>query len=314
MAVKPITNKQVVASSGINRGKQTSTKDIKDNSANRKQTFAPGINLSNNYAITLKDVDTAIMGHLKNVIRPKVKEANETVDVTIMYGNEERWKSVRKRGTMRDKNGSIVLPLIMLKRMSIERNTEFPRAEWDVKREHAEVIRKQTWSKKNRYDRFAVQFGQKPLQESLVTTTPNFVNINYNFIVWTNFIEQMNPLIETFEENNNTYWGDSTDYRFLSMIDSIQDASEMNQDGERFIKSEFTMITKAYLLPEDTNSVVTNKISNLQKVLSPSKVVFKFEGEATGEQIASGGPRSLPKGGGLDGGGDTGESAGPRPE
>ena len=53
MAVKPITNKQVVASSGINRGKQTSTKDIKDNSANRKQTFAPGINLSNNYAITL---------------------------------------------------------------------------------------------------------------------------------------------------------------------------------------------------------------------------------------------------------------------
>ena len=34
--------------------------------------------------------------------------------------------------------------------------------------------------------------------------------------------------------------------------------------GERFIKSEFTLITKAYLLPEDTNSVVTNKISNIQ--------------------------------------------------
>ena len=38
---------------------------------------------------------------------PKVKEANETVDVTVMYGNEERWKSVRKRGTMRDKNGAV---------------------------------------------------------------------------------------------------------------------------------------------------------------------------------------------------------------
>tara|TARA_Y100001970_G_C14246391_1_gene868575 strand:- start:2906 stop:3772 length:867 start_codon:yes stop_codon:yes gene_type:complete len=285
MAVKPITNKQVVASSKINRGKQTSTKNINDNSSNRKQSFAPGINLSNNYAITLKDIDTAVMGHVKNVIRPKVMEADETIDVTVMYGNEERWKSVRKRGVMRDVNGSIILPLIMLKRTSIEKNQDLPRAEWDVKREHAQVVRKQLWSKKNRYDRFNVQFGNKPLQESLVTTTPNFVNINYNFIIWTNFIEQMNPLVEVFEENNNTYWGDSSDYKFLSYTDSITDASEMNQDGERFIKSEFTLITKAYLLPEDTNSVVTNKISNMQKVLSPSKVVFGTETDASDYQI-----------------------------
>ena len=285
MSVKPITNKQVVSSSQVNRGKQTSTKDIKDNSSNRKKSFTPGINLSNNYAITLKDIDTAIMGHVKNVIRPKVMEANETTDVTVMYGNEERWKSVRKRGVMRDINGSIILPLIMLKRTSIEKNQELPRAEWDVKREHAQVVRKQLWSKKNRYDRFNVQFGNKPLQESLVTTTPNFVNINYNFIVWTNFIEQMNPLVEIFEENNNTYWGDSPDYKFLSYTDSITDASEMNQDGERFIKSEFTLITKAYLLPEDTNSVVTNKISNMQKVLSPSKVKFGVESDASDFQI-----------------------------
>ena len=57
MAVKPITNKQIVASSQVNRGKQTTTKNVKDNSNNRKQTFTPGINLSNNYAITLKDID-----------------------------------------------------------------------------------------------------------------------------------------------------------------------------------------------------------------------------------------------------------------
>ena len=169
--------------------------------------------------------------------------------------------------------------------MAIEKNTELPRAEWDVKREHAEVVRKQLWSKKNRYDRFAVQFGNKPLQEALVTTTPNFVNITYNFIIWTNFIEQMNPLVEIFEENNNTYWGDSSDYRFMCNIDSIQDASEMNQDGERFIKSEFTVITKAYLLPEDTNSIVTNKVSNLRKVLSPSKVVFGYETDASDSEI-----------------------------
>ena len=286
MAVKPITNKQVVVGSNVNRGEQTSTKNLKDNSGNRSRSYIPGSNLSENYAITLKDVDTAVLNHVKNVMRPKIREANETIDVTVMYGNEERWKSVRKRGVMRDKNNSLLLPLIMLKRTTVERNTELLQGmEHDVKRQYAEVLRTSTWSKKNRYDRFAVQTGNQPIKQNILTTMPNFVNITYEFILWTNFIEQMNPLIESFVEQNYTYWGDTVDYKFLSTIDSISDASEMTVDTERIIKSSFSVITKAYLLPENTNSVVTNKISNIRKKLSPSRVVFGFEGDATNKQV-----------------------------
>ena len=39
----------------------------------------------------------------------------------------------------------------------------------------------------------------------------------------------MNPLIETFIEHNNTYWGESEAYKFMCSLDSITDASEMNQ-------------------------------------------------------------------------------------
>jgi len=286
VAVKPITNKQVVVGSNVNRGEQTSTKNLKDNSGNRSRSYIPGSNLSENYAITLKDVDTAVLNHVKNVMRPKIREANETIDVTVMYGNEERWKSVRKRGVMRDKNNSLLLPLIMLKRTTVERNTELLQGmEHDVKRQYAEVLRTSTWSKKNRYDRFAVQTGNQPIKQNILTTMPNFVNITYEFILWTNFIEQMNPLIESFVEQNYTYWGDTVDYKFLSTIDSISDASEMTVDTERIIKSSFSVITKAYLLPENTNSVVTNKISNIRKKLSPSRVVFGFEGDATNKQV-----------------------------
>ena len=285
MAVKPITNKQVVASSNINRGKQISTKNTNAN-GNSKKSLIPGINYSDNYAITLKDVDTAVMSHIKNVIKPKVEEANETIDVGVMYGNEERWVAVRKRGVMRDKNGALILPLIMLKRTSVEKSTSVASSfEHDVKREHADIVRNSKWSKKNRYDRFAVQTGKKPITENLLTTMPNFVNISYDFVLWTNFIEQMNPLVETFADHNNTYWGTSEDYKFLCNLDSISDASEMNQDGERFIKSTFSVTTKAYLLPEYTNSVVTNEISNLRKTLSPSKVTFGFEGDASDVQV-----------------------------
>ena len=114
---------------------------------------------------------------------------------------------------------------------------------------------------------------------------PTYSDITYEFILWTNFIEQMNPLIESFVDQSHTYWGDGTDNKFLCTIDNISDASEMNQDGERFIRSTFTLIAKAYLLPEYLNSVVTNKISNMRKQLTPSRVSFKFEGDATNEQV-----------------------------
>ena len=132
----------------------------------------------------------------------------------------------------------------------------------------------------------AVQTGKKPVIENLLTTMPNFVNVSYDFVLWTNYIEQMNPLVETFADHNNTYWGSSEDYKFLCSLDSISDASEVNAGEERLIKSTFSVNTSAYLLPEYTNSVVTNKISQVQKRLKPTEVVFGFEGDATDEQIA----------------------------
>ena len=62
----------------------------------------PGNNFSDNYSITLKDVDTAVLNHVKNVMKPMVREANETLKIPVFYGNEERWKAVRNRGVLRD--------------------------------------------------------------------------------------------------------------------------------------------------------------------------------------------------------------------
>ena len=264
MAVKPITNKQVVATSNINRGKEVSTKSVTAGKGNRSRTYIPGKDYTKNYSVTLKDIDSAILSHIKDVIKPKVQEANETVDVSVMYGNEERWKSVRKRGVMRDKNGSIILPLIMLKRTELSKNDLSGQGfEHDLSGENIQVVRNSSWSKDNYYDRFAIQTGIQPKYESLVTGMPDFTDITYEFILWTNFIEQMNPLVEIFVAQSNSYWGKSTDYKFLSSIGSISDATEMSSDGERFVKSSFSITTKAYLLPEYINSVITGKTSNL---------------------------------------------------
>ena len=285
MAVNKITNKQVVNRELVNRANEVSTKGTTIR-GNRETTITPGNNFSSNYSITLKDVDTSVLNHVKNVMKPLVKEANETLKIPVYYGNEERWKSARKRGVLRDKNNALILPLIMLRRTEVSRNDlsgqSFPH---DIKGKHIDVVRANKWSKDNQYDRFSVQQGVQPVYDVITTGMPNYTDVTYEFILWTNFIEQMNPLVESFVDQSHTYWGDGTNIKFLCNIDSISDASEMNQDGERFIKSTFTITTNAYLLPEYLNSVVTNKISNTRKELTPSRVVFGFEGDATNKQV-----------------------------
>ena len=285
MAVNKITNKQVVNKELVNRANEVSTKGTTIR-GNRETTITPGSNLSDNYAITLKDVDTSVLNHVKNVMKPLVKEANETLKIPVYYGNEERWKSARKRGVLRDKNNALILPLIMLRRTEVSRNDlsgqGFPH---DIRGQHVDVVRSSRWSKDNQYDRFSVQQGVQPVYENIVTGMPNYSDVNYEFVLWTNFIEQMNPLIESFVDQSHTYWGDGTNIKFLCTLDSISDASEMNQDGERFIKSTFSVTSKAYLLPEYLNSVITNKVSNMKKFTTPSRVTFGFEGDATNEQV-----------------------------
>jgi hypothetical protein len=286
MAIKPITDKTLLDTTTVSREQQISQREANTrDGGNKSQTVIPGFDLSQQYSITLKDIDTSIMSYIKDVIRPTVQEANEQVKVTVMYGNEERWKSVRKRGVMRDRNGSLILPLIMLKRNSVEKSDLIPGYEHDIRRKYTEIVRKSSWSKKNRYSRFSLQNDEQPVYENLVTTIPNFVNITYEFVLWTNFIEQMNPLVETFMEHDKTYWGNKNTYRFISSLDSVSDASEMSQDGERFIKSTFSVISKAYLLPEETNSIVMGKMTQVQKRLTPRKVVFGYEGEVTDQQV-----------------------------
>ena len=286
MAIKPITDRTLVDASNINRESQLSQRKMESiRGGNESVSITPGFDLSKQYSITLKDIDTSIMSYIKNVVKPTVQEADTKVKVTVMYGNEERWKAVRKRGILRDKNGALMLPLIMLKRTSVEKSEAVPGYEHDIRRKYTDVVRNSSWSKENRYSRFGVQVGSLPVYQNVVTSIPNFVNITYEFVLWTNFIEQMNPLVESFMEYDKTYWGDTDTYRFCSYIDSVSDASEMNSDGERFIKSTFNVTTKGYLLPEETNSIVTGKMSQAQKKLTPSKVVFGIESDANDEQV-----------------------------
>ncbi len=274
MATKPITNKHTLNKAEINRAEQTSFRSEKGNAkvVIRKSS---GRDVGKGYAIRLKDVDTAVMKHIIINISPTVKEANEIIKVPVVYGNEERWKSVRSRSTLRDSTGALLMPVIVVKRTSISYSDEMPMSfDHDIRSKFAQYIRLNQWSDSNRYDRFAVLTGQKPVMETIKTVMPDFINLTYEVAMMTNYIEQMNGLTELMLHNLQSYFGDSTSHKFLSDLEGdISDASSMESNGERFIRSDFTMSIKGYILAEFTKDIY-GKGANTEREVIPKKVSF----------------------------------------
>ena len=91
---------------------------------------------------------------------------------------------------------------------------------------------------------------------------PDYMIMNYEAIVWTNFTDQMNQIIEKINFADGAYWGDPGKFKFRTTIDSFQDASEYDQ--ERLIRTNFSFTFNGYLLPEEFNGV-----SNTQRGFSP---------------------------------------------
>jgi|TARA_Y100000310_G_scaffold127725_1_gene126860 hypothetical protein len=275
MAIKPVTNPNALNKSEVSRAEQRS---IRSEKGNAKVTIKKpgGRDAGKSYSITLKDIDIAVINHIRNIMKPVVRESNEIIKVPVMYGNEERWKSVRGRGVLRDKNGVIILPVMVIKRTSVAMNDQMPLSfDNDVRGKYISVIRsKSGWSKNNRYDRFSVLTGQKPVEEFVKTGMPDFVVCSYNIVMMTAYMEQMNDLNTIWVEHLETYFGDSTSYRFLSSLSGdISDATEMESDGERIIRNELTLEIKGYMIPEFTDNTF-GKTAELVRGYVSKKVSF----------------------------------------
>jgi hypothetical protein len=127
------------------------------------------------------------------------------------------------------------------------------------------------YSQNQRYDRFSVVQGLLNSKEYYTTAVPDYMNLNYEAIVWTPYIEEMNKIIERINFSEGAYWGEPNKFKFLSSIDSFEDATEMG-DNERIIKTNFNMSFKGYLIPE-----AFNEFMNTQRFFTPKQVVVNDE-------------------------------------
>ena len=227
-----------------------------------------------NVSIGLQDHDESIMYYFNNVIKPSViVDGNRTL-VPIIYGSPERWKSVQKDGFYRDKEGKIQVPLIMFKRDSIEKRRDLGN-KLDGNVPQLYYTFQERYTKKNIYDNFSVLQGRKPQKEMYRVVVPDFIKISYTCTIWTDYVANMNKLIEMINYTSDSYWGDPERFKFNARIDTYNNTTELTQGDNRVVKTNFGLVIQGYLVPDSLNKALSSE--DMQKSFSRSKVIFNNE-------------------------------------
>jgi hypothetical protein len=227
--------------------------------------------------VKLIDIDTNIAEYMVDSIIPNVEENGNQVKVPLLYGNAERWNNARTKGYLRDSRGKIQLPLVMFKRNSIDRQDGMAQFK-DVNTLPAY----KKYSQKNKYERFSLQTNANRATEQYEISVPDYVTVTYEVMIWTSFTEHMNSIVEQFQYATDRYWGTEKGFKFRTRIDSFDNQQEVGEGSERVIRTSFTMVTNAYLLPETADDKPTVK-----KSFNPKKVIWGVETDLSGTQFTN---------------------------
>lgn len=225
------------------------------------------------FSIGIKDIDEAIMYYFTNALKLTVYQNNGTVLVPVIYGSPEKWKSIQRDGYYRDGAAKIMSPLLVFKRSSVVQNRTLGNKLDGNAAKNVQLFEK-VFSKQNIYDNFNVLQNQKPQKEYVVVVTPDYVTVNYTCIMWTNFVEQMDKLIEAVNFASNSYWGDPDSFQFLTKTETFTDAQVYEQGEDRLVRTEFDLTVNGYLIPDSLNAYLAQLSA---KTYNICKIVFSTE-------------------------------------
>jgi hypothetical protein len=224
------------------------------------------------FQVGLRDVDAAIVYYFNNVIRPSVVQNGVKINVPIIYGSPERWASVQKDGFYRDKNGKIQTPLIMFKRDSVTKDRGLGNKMDANNPLHFGIFEKK-YSQKNVYDQFGLLTNRVPVKEYYGVIIPDYVNLVYSCTIFTEYVEQMNKIVESINFASDAYWGDPERFKFRASIDDYTTTTELVQGGDRTVKTTFTIKIGGYIVSDAINT----SIANPNKFYSKSALKFGIE-------------------------------------
>jgi hypothetical protein len=225
--------------------------------------------------ITFMDVDKVIFDHLESM-QLSVMDDGNLVKVPIFYGAPEKWVSARRDGYIKDNQGKIQLPAMIFRRTNSENDDNI-----EVFNRYIKYPVIQKHSVKNKYTQFSILTTKNaPVNEIFNITMADHMVFTYSFIVWTEYHEQMNPILEKIKFNAKDYWGSPRGFRFRCRVESFSHTIELNTDDDRMVRTEFNLITNGYILPE-SYQILDRQYPSTDKLFTPKKIIIGPEVVAT---------------------------------
>ena len=223
--------------------------------------------------ITIEDVDFAIISFLRDVIKPQIVENGQIIDVPIMYANGEKWAQVQARGFMRDRKGKIMTPVISIRRVSMTERDALKSLGVNQNPAGNNFVFQNKNTKENRYDRFSVLNRNQAVrkkQEYYLAPVPEFVDVAYEFLLWTEYTEQMNSLVEQIMPTNGFAYG--TTFKFPTFLQDVSFETTNATGEDRIVRATIPATVKGTLvMPFEIRR------SNLEKAFSVKKIIFGNE-------------------------------------
>ena len=230
-----------------------------------------------NVSVGIYDVDSAFKNFLEKDVKPTVEDDGRFFPVPVMYASPEKWASAQRDGFMKDDNGMILTPVIVFKRDNLSINTELSKLKV-AQNEDAHQAFERKYTKTNRYVQFSILTGETPKKEFMSVERPDYVDLQYEVIVWCDYMEQVNKVVEQIVFFQGRSFGER--YKFVIKGDSysFETIAEMGQD--RITKATISLIAKAYIVPE-----YVGLNNNTKRRISKGKVVFSEDPSLSGDKI-----------------------------
>lgn len=224
------------------------------------------------FNIGIKDIDEAVYYYFNNILKLSVVQNNTKLTLPVIYGTPENWKSVQEDGYYRDANGKLMAPLLMFKRGSVTQNRGLGN-KLDGNMAHNMQLFKKKYTKRNFYSNFNILNNRAPESKYVVSATPDYITVEYECILWTHFVEQMDKLIEDVNFASRSYWGDPNRFQFYSSIESFTDNTTYNLGENRASRTNFTLSMNGYLIPESLNK----SMASMTTAYGAAQIVFGLE-------------------------------------
>ena len=219
------------------------------------------------------DATESLILFLSEIVKPTVLINDEIKPIPIMYVNAEKWVSIQKYGYIKDENGKSMAPIISVRRTNMD-NNEIMKLR-GVRSYGNELSYAKRYSQLNRYDNFNILNNQVPLKEIYSISVPEWWKVEYEVILWTELISQMDKLIEDITYYRGVPIGSKLGYKYRGDITNISAPETSNATGEdKLVKSILTFEMNVPIIPVDSGDDVNSK-----KELSIGKIHF------TGERV-----------------------------